>query len=60
MRAGEHLIYIFEKDHAPIEHGEINAATQGREPLTSLARAFEESHRRIASVASAAAASSAL
>jgi hypothetical protein len=38
------LIYIFEKDHAPLEHGEIDAATDAREPLGSLARAFRESH----------------
>jgi hypothetical protein len=42
----ERLIYILEKDHAPIEHGEIDSATDPREPLASLARAFRESYRR--------------
>jgi hypothetical protein len=60
MSAGERLIYILEKDHAPIEHGEINAVVHSREPLISLARAFEESYNRLASVAAAAAASTAL
>ena len=41
------LIYIFEKDHAPLEHGEIDPATDPREPLASLARAFNESYRRV-------------
>jgi hypothetical protein len=40
------LIYVFEKDHAPLEYGEIDAASDPREPLASLARAFSESHRR--------------
>ena len=44
--AGERLIYIFEKDHAPVEHGEIHEATEMREPLASLARAFRESYGR--------------
>ena len=43
--AGERLIYIFEKDHAPLEHGEVEA-TEMREPLASLARAFRESYGR--------------
>jgi hypothetical protein len=46
MAADGRLIYIFEKDHAPLEHGEIDAATDSREPLASLARAFSESYRR--------------
>ncbi len=46
MRAGQRLIYIFEKDHAPVEHGEIDSATETREPLASLARAFRESYGR--------------
>jgi hypothetical protein len=41
------LIYIFEKDHAPLEHGEIDALTDPREPLASLARAFRDSHLRL-------------
>jgi hypothetical protein len=41
------LIYIFEKDHAPLEHGELDAPTDSREPLASLARAFSESYRRM-------------
>jgi hypothetical protein len=45
------LIYIFEKDHAPLEYGEIDAATDPREPLASLARAFSESYRRSVTVA---------
>ena len=44
--AGERLIYIFEKDHAPVEHGEMDGATETREPLASLARAFRESYGR--------------
>ena len=56
MGAGERLIYILEKDYAPIEHGEINSATDAREPLASLARAFTESHRKAAQLASAASA----
>jgi hypothetical protein len=43
--AGERLIYILEKDHAPLEHGEVEA-TEMREPLASLARAFRESYGR--------------
>jgi hypothetical protein len=50
--AGERLIYILEKDHAPIEHGEINGATDVREPLASLARAFRESLQRAVGAAS--------
>ena len=44
MVADGRLIYIFEKDHAPLEHGEIAGGTDPREPLASLARAFMESH----------------
>ena len=47
MGADGRLIYIFEKDRAPLEHGEIDPATDPREPLASLARAFSESHRQI-------------
>ena len=46
MGADGRLIYIFEKDHAPLEHGDIEAATDPREPLASLARAFSESYRK--------------
>jgi len=46
MVAGKRLIYIFEKDHAPVEHGEVDRATEMREPLASLARAFRESYNR--------------
>ncbi|MDP9113847.1 MAG: hypothetical protein M3O20_09205 [Acidobacteriota bacterium] len=45
--AGERLIYIFEKDHAPVEHGDVGAA-EIREPLASLMRAFRESYGRAA------------
>jgi hypothetical protein len=34
------LIYILEKDHAPVEHGEIDVSNDPREPLTAQARAF--------------------
>lgn len=51
MGADGRLIYIFEKDYAPLEHGEIDAATDPREPLASLARAFSESYRRIVEAA---------
>ena len=47
MGADGRLIYIFEKDHAPLEHGKIDATTDPREPLASLARAFSESHGRM-------------
>ncbi len=43
--ADERLIYILEKDHAPVEHGAIDGATDPREPLASQARAFVESWR---------------
>lgn len=39
------LLYILEKDHAPLEHGEIDAATDPREPLATQARAFLASMR---------------
>jgi hypothetical protein len=41
----ERLIYVLEKDHAPVEHGEINPVTDRREPLASQGRAFLESWR---------------
>jgi hypothetical protein len=44
MGADGRLIYILEKDHAPLEHGEIDFAANPREPLASLARAFRESY----------------
>ena len=34
------LIYILERDHAPVEHGEIDPATDPREPLAAQAKAF--------------------
>lgn len=40
------LVYILEKDHAPMEHGSIDDATGAREPLASQARAFVESYLR--------------
>jgi hypothetical protein len=40
------LIYILEKDHAPVEHGEMDAARDPREPLASQARAFLASSPR--------------
>ena len=40
------LVYILEKDHAPMEHGSIDDATAAREPLASQARAFVESYLR--------------
>ncbi len=46
IHANGRLTYIFEKDHAPLQHGEIDPATEPREPLASLARAFSDSHRR--------------
>jgi hypothetical protein len=48
MAVDGRLIYIFEKDHVPLEHGEIDAVTDLREPLASLARAFRESQQRTA------------
>jgi hypothetical protein len=56
ISAGGRLIYILEKDHAPIEHGEIDILTEPREPLASLARAFWESHRTTPASAAATAA----
>ncbi len=41
----QRLIYVLEKDHAPVEHGEIDPVTDSREPLASQARAFMESWR---------------
>ena len=41
----ERLIYILEKDHAPLEHGGIDCSADPREPLASQARAFVESYR---------------
>jgi hypothetical protein len=46
MTADGRLIYILEKEHAPIEHGDMDAARDPREPLASQARAFMESARR--------------
>ena len=41
------LVYILEKDHAPMEHGLMDYDTTGApEPLASQARAFIESYRR--------------
>ena len=41
------LVYILEKDHAPMEHGLMDYdATGGPEPLASQARAFIESYLR--------------
>ena len=45
--AGDRLIYILEKDHAPMEHGQIDCATDLREPLASQASAFMQSWRRV-------------
>jgi hypothetical protein len=56
VTAGGRLIYILEKDHAPIEHGEIDGMTDTREPLASLARAFWETHRKTPASAAATAA----
>ena len=44
---GEGLIYVFEKDHAPMEHGDIDSVSAAREPLASQARAFLESWREL-------------
>ena len=46
------IIYVFERDHAPVEHGPLEFANtltgaEGRELLTAQARAFVESYRRI-------------
>ena len=43
----ERLIYILEKDHVPIEHGEIDYLSDSREPLASQSRAFMESWRSV-------------
>jgi hypothetical protein len=40
------LVYILEKDHAPLEHGPLDPAHEAREPLASQARAFVESYQR--------------
>ena len=40
------LVYILEKDHAPVEHGPLDPAREAREPLASQARAFVESYLR--------------
>jgi hypothetical protein len=44
---GERLIYVLERDHAPVEHGEIDPITDSREPLATQARAFLESWRGV-------------
>lgn len=41
------LVYILEKDHAPMEHGPLDPAREAREPLASQARAFVESYLRL-------------
>jgi hypothetical protein len=61
------LIYILEKDHAPMEHGSMehgsmehglmNYATGAGEPLASQARAFVESYLRQSAEGRAASAS---
>jgi hypothetical protein len=40
------LVYILEKDHAPLEHGLIDHLTAAREPLASQARAFMDTQLR--------------
>jgi hypothetical protein len=40
------LIYILEKDHAPMEHRPLDPAHEALEPLASQARAFVESYLR--------------
>lgn len=40
------LLYILEKDHAPMEHGLFDDAAGAREPLASQARVFVESYLR--------------
>ena len=41
------LVYILEKDHAPMEHGSIDEAATGvLEPTASQARAFVDSYLR--------------
>jgi hypothetical protein len=56
ISASGRLIYILEKDHSPIEYGEIDILTEARDPLASLARAFWESHRTTPASAAATAA----
>lgn len=41
------LIYVLETDHAPVEHGVIEADGDSREPLASQARAFSQSWRSL-------------
>ena len=41
------LIYVLEKDHAPVGHGTIDATEDSREPLASQARAFLASWRNL-------------
>ena len=40
------LVYILEKDHAPMEHGPLDPAHEAPEPLASQARAFVKSYLR--------------
>jgi hypothetical protein len=42
LSAEGRVIYILEKDYAPVEHGEIDPERDSREPLASQARAFLE------------------
>lgn len=42
------LVYILEKDHSPLEYGELDAAAPARnEILAAQARAFAASYRRL-------------
>lgn len=41
------LIYILEKNHAPVEYGEIEPVRETRPLLTAQARAFTESHAKL-------------
>jgi hypothetical protein len=38
------VLYVLEKDHFPVEHGEIGPSTEGHQVLNRQARAFLEAH----------------
>ncbi|MEQ1945699.1 MAG: hypothetical protein ABL995_00820 [Bryobacteraceae bacterium] len=44
--ANDTVCFVFEKDHFPVEHGEIGTATEGRDLLNRQARAFLDGQAR--------------
>ncbi|MEQ1886714.1 MAG: hypothetical protein ABL967_16750 [Bryobacteraceae bacterium] len=44
LRQKDTVCFVFEKDHCPVEHGEVGPATVGRDLLKRQARAFLDAH----------------